>query len=47
VPGVEAMVPKARRLALLGCSVDFAAPQGRALEPIYLEGAFITQPRKK
>jgi tRNA threonylcarbamoyladenosine biosynthesis protein TsaB len=47
VPGVEAMVPDAKRLAMLGSSVDFEAPQGRALEPIYLEGAFITQPRKR
>lgn len=47
VSGVEAKVPVARRLAILGCDVDFNAPQGRALEPIYLEGAFITQPRKK
>jgi tRNA threonylcarbamoyl adenosine modification protein YeaZ len=47
VTGVEAKVPVAWRLAMLGCDVDFNAPQGRALEPIYLEGAFITQPRKK
>lgn len=47
VAGVEAMVPTARRLAQLGCGVDFEAPQGQALEPIYLEGAFITQPRKR
>ena len=47
VSGVEAKVPVARRLAILGCDVDFNAPQGRALEPVYLEGAFITQPRKK
>ena len=47
VTGVEVKVPVARRLAMLGCDVDFNAPQGRALEPIYLEGAFITQPRKK
>jgi tRNA threonylcarbamoyl adenosine modification protein YeaZ len=47
VPGVEVKVPDAKRLAMLGSSVDFEAPQGRALEPIYLEGAFITQPRKR
>lgn len=47
VAGVETLIPSAKRLAILASAIDFASPQGRALEPIYLEGAFITQARKK
>jgi len=47
IPGIECRVPMARRLAGLGCGFDFDASQERLLEPIYLEGAFITQARKR
>lgn len=45
--GVELVVPSASRLALAGQNLRFDDPPDKPLEPIYLEGAFITQPRKR
>lgn len=47
VPGIECRVPMARILAGLGFGFDFDTSQEGVLEPIYLEGAFITQARKR
>lgn len=47
VAGIEATRPLARRLALRAAALPQAAISDLALEPIYLEGAFITQPRKR
>jgi hypothetical protein len=47
VAGIEAKRPLARRLALKANFLPLGALSDLALEPIYLEGAFITQPRKR
>jgi tRNA threonylcarbamoyladenosine biosynthesis protein TsaB len=47
VAGIEAKRPLARRLALKANGMRQSALSDLALEPIYLEGAFITQPRKR
>lgn len=45
--GLEAANPQARRLALKGEMVAWSDFTNGGLEPIYLEGAFITQARKR
>ena len=45
--GLETANPQARRLALKGEKVAWGEIKDGSLEPIYLEGAFITQARKR
>jgi tRNA threonylcarbamoyladenosine biosynthesis protein TsaB len=45
--GLERVKPRAGRLALRAEAAGRRPPQQGMLEPIYLEGAFITQPRKR
>lgn len=45
--GIELAQPSARRLALRALSAGLTWEAGKPLEPLYLEGAFITQARKR
>jgi tRNA threonylcarbamoyl adenosine modification protein YeaZ len=47
LPHLVSITPVASRLAAKGCRMDWGAGQDVSLEPIYLEGAFITQARKR
>ena len=46
-PHVTPVRPLARRLAAQGGGLSFDRDQSESLEPIYLEGAFITQAKKQ
>ncbi len=45
--GIELAQPSARRLALRALSASLTWEADKPLEPLYLEGAFITQARKR